>query len=121
MKAKRRSLSPKARAALLTVQGGVCAVRGCAEPATIAEHWTPVALGNASAPDCMLCAEHAKAKTYGEPGRIGGDIRDIAHTKRIANENTQYDKRKRGGSKMQSRGFDKTKTKGFNGEVRDKK
>lgn len=103
MKAKRRYLTKKEAAALSEKQGHVCFIEGCGEPIAVWEHWAPVALGNDQKPDCGLCAAHADAKTYGGPGRVGGDIRDIAHVKRLI--------KKRDGPKKPSR----LKSGGFRG------
>lgn len=45
------------------------------------------------------------------------DIKNIAKVRRIANGKTQFDKRKLNGSRIHGRGFDKTRTKKFSGEV----
>jgi hypothetical protein len=91
-------------------QGNLCFC-GCGRgPPFIAEHWTPVAIGNAEKPDCLLAFVCAKQKTK-------RDMRDIWHVKRLAFGRTQYDKRKRNGSKLRGRGFDKTQRRTFKGKV----
>jgi hypothetical protein len=76
---------------------------GCAEPIAIFEHWHCVGLGNKDAPDCGLCTVHAKLKTYGSPGRVGGDIRDIKHIRKIEEKRTQADVRAERGPKIRGR------------------
>lgn len=110
----RRALSPKERAALLSAQGGCCCVWGCTETKGLeGEHSTPHALGGDAKPDQLMCKAHHRAKTFG----LRGDISSIAKAKRIANGKTQFDKRKAKGSRIKSRGFDKTRSKKFSGEV----
>jgi hypothetical protein len=102
MKAKRAYLTPREMQAMLAAQGGVCFASHCGSAGPfIGEHWFPVALGNASKPDCLLCVPCAKKKTNG----LRGDISTIAKVKRIANGRTQYDKRSERGSKLKSGGF----------------
>lgn len=110
MKARRASLTPKERREMIARQGYACFIFGCTEKPEVAEHWTCVAIGNDQKPDCMLCKWHAKEKTRLDMGRI-------AKVKRLRNGKTQYDKRKARGSKMKSRGFDRTKTKRMDGTV----
>lgn len=93
---------------------------GCGRPlstekrGTVAEHTSVVALGNGEKPDHIRNRACAKRKTYG--GRdgaqwspVGGDIRDIAHIKRLRDGKTQHDTRLKkgaklkGGRKLQSR------------------
>lgn len=100
MKAKRASLTKKERAAMIERQGGLCFTFGCIGKPKVAEHWTPVALGNDQKPDCLLCTPCADAKTNG----LRGDKSTIARTKRHRDGNTQFDKRKRaGGSRIKGR------------------
>lgn len=113
MKAKRASLTQKERRDMIARQGFACYTFGCDGKPVIGEHFTPVAMGNAQKPDCMLCAECAAIKTR-------RDIANIAKVKRIRNGKTQYDKRKERGSKLRTRGFDKTKTRGMDGKVRQR-
>lgn len=89
-------------------QGNKCFC-GCGRgPPFVAEHWTPVAIGNDQKPDCLLARHCAREKTK-------RDIPMIWHIKRLAFGRTQYDKRKRDGpklrsnAKLKSRGFDKRK------------
>lgn len=107
MKAKRAYLTAKEKAAMSARQGGVCFVWGCTNPIAIWEHFTPVAMGNAEKPDCGLCKEHADEKTK-------RDVKAIAKVKRIRKKLAGETKAKR---PIRSRGFDKTKTKRFSGEV----
>lgn len=116
---KRASLTPRERDEMFDRQGGICFC-GCGQPLGkrfVAEHWTPVAIGNEEKPDCLMLPACADIKTYGGPGRVGGDIRDIYHVKRIAEGRTQYDVRKREGSQIKSRGFDKSLRKKMDGSV----
>lgn len=115
MKAKRAYLTPREMQAMLAAQGGRCFASHCGSegPHFIAEHWFPVALGNDKKPDCLLCEECAVKKTYG----LRGDISTIAKVKRIAGGRTQYDKRQERGSRLQSRGFDKSLSKKMDGSV----
>lgn len=114
MKAKRASLTPREKKAMLIAQAGKCA-RGCGRGGPfIAEHTVPVALGNDQKPDCLLCVPCALLKTNG----LRGDINTIAHVKRLREGRTQFDKRKEaGGSRIRGRGFDKSVSKRMNGEV----
>lgn len=104
MKAKRASLTKNERAAMIQRQGGLCFTFGCIGKPVIAEHFTPVAMGNDQKPDCLLCKPCAVAKTK-------RDIKAIAKVKRI----------RRGPRKAKraiaSRGFDKTHSKKFDGTV----
>lgn len=124
MKAQRRYLTPNEMRDMLERQGGLCFSPGCmSEGPFVGEHWHCVALGNDNKPDALLCVPCAKAKTYGSPGRVGGDIRDIKHIRKLEEKRTQADRRAERGpklvsnSKLQSRGFDKSLSKKFSGEV----
>jgi len=120
---KRRRLSPSARAALLKKQDGHCCVPGCTETRNLEEEHSTPHTWTGALPDQLMCKPHHKEKTFGGRGRVGGDVRDIAHAARIAEGRTQYDKRKERGSlirsigKLVSRGFRKDVSKKFNGEV----
>lgn len=86
---KRASLTPKERRTMHAEQDGLCA--GCLVTITvkdcIAEHWYPVALGNAKKPDCLLCRPCADRKTNGSPATsYGSDKHAIAKTKRLRGE-----------------------------------
>jgi hypothetical protein len=122
-KPKRSTLTRKERAEMSKRQGGLCFAWGCTGKPQIAEHWQPVALKNEAKPDCLLCADCARRKTYGSPGRVGGDIRDIKHIRKLEEKRTQADVRAergpklRSNSKLKSRGFDKSLSKKMNGEV----
>lgn len=115
---KRATLTRKERKAMAERQGGLCFTFGCVGKPAIAEHWQPVALGNDEKPDCLLCKDCARIKTYGSPGRVGGDIRDIKHIRKLEEKRTQADKREaKGGTHIKGRGFDKSLSKKFSGEV----
>lgn len=78
---KRRSLSPRERIQMFEIQGGICAC-GCKRELGerfIAEHFTPVKMGNEAKPDCLLRYDCASAKTR-------RDIKAIAKVKRIRGE-----------------------------------
>lgn len=78
MKAKRKYLTPKERAAMREAQHDMC-VCGCDQPLgerTVAEHWICVALGNGEKPDSLLRYECALEKTK-------RDVKAIAKVKRI--------------------------------------
>lgn len=113
MKAKRASLTPNEMRDMLARQAGLCFMPNCmSEGPFIAEHWTPVAMGNDKKPDCLLCEPCADKKTNG----LRGDINMIAHTKRIREARTQYDKRKaNGGTRIKGAGFKGWRK--MNGEV----
>jgi len=122
MRATRRAPTLAEKRAITQRQDGECFLENCHAPIAVFEHWTMVAIGNDGPPDCGLCEAHADIKTYGgndsEMWRaVGGDIRDIHHTRRLAEKRTQHDRRNERGSQMRSRGFDKTRSKKFNGEV----
>jgi len=104
MKAKRASLTKNERKAMIDAQGGLCFTTGCTRAPEIAEHWTCVALGNDQKPDCMLCGPCADAKTK-------RDIAAIAKVKRLQ-RGPRESKRP-----IRSRGFDKSRTKKFDGTV----
>ena len=107
---RRVKLTPASRAALLEGQGGCCVVWGCTETrGLIEEHSTPFTWTGAK-PDQLMCVACHKAKTR-------ADIKKIAKVRRIRNGKTQADKRKANGSRMKSRGFDKTRSRKFSGEV----
>ena len=103
MKAKRASLTPNEMRDMLARQAGVCFSPDCvSEGPFIAEHWTPVALGNASKPDCLLCEPCAHRKTYG----LRGDISSIAKVKRLnGTTSSQWSRRQERGSKLKGAGF----------------
>ncbi len=101
----RRSLTQKERATMWAHQQGRCI--GCGESFQpkdmIAEHWTPVALGNSKKPDCLLCKPCADRKTRGTKATTkGSDIHSIARAKRLAKGG-----KTRRGPKLRSAGFKK--------------
>ena len=108
---KRTRLTPTERAAMLARQGGCCVSWGCTETrGLIEEHSTPHTWTGAKA-DQLMCTTCHKPKTKLDAGRI-------AKTRRIANGKTQYDKRAaKGGTRIKSRGFDKTRSKKMDGTV----
>lgn len=112
MKARRLYLTPREMQAMLSEQNGRCFKCKGEGPDFIAEHSVPVALGNDQKPDCLLCADCARKKTYG----LRGDISNIAKVKRIRNGKTQHDKRLEHGSRIKGRGFQGWR--GFDGSIR---
>src|SRR3546814_680449 len=94
---KRASLTPRERAAMLEAQNGRCLL--CDDPITlrtcIAEHFLPVALGNAERPDCLLCLACANRKTWGTKATsYGSDAHAIAKDKRLRGETKQGPKKR---------------------------
>lgn len=112
MKAKRAYLSASDLRAILERQLGVCAAPGCASEGPFeADHFTCVALGNASKPDQLLCVPCHKRKTK-------ADVKAIAKTKRLnGTTSSQWSRREADGSRLRGRGFDKSLSKKMNGEV----
>lgn len=108
---KRRRLTPRERAALLSRQGGCCCVFGCVETRDlIEEHSTPFAL-KAGRADQLMCKAHHAVKTR-------ADVKGIAKAKRLSGEtSSQYSRRKQKGPQLKSRGFDKRLRKKMSGEV----
>lgn len=85
----RRYLTPKQRKTMWDSQQGNCAVCGAHTSLSrmIAEHWTPVALGNTTKPDCLLCIPCADRKTNGSPATsYGSDKHAIAKVRRLRGE-----------------------------------
>jgi hypothetical protein len=87
--------------ALLDAQGGKCCVRGCNETeGLIGEHSTPNAFKHGK-PDQLMCVACHKVKTR-------CDVRAIAKTKRLNGAtSSQYQRRKKFGSTMRGRRFEK--------------
>ncbi len=87
--------------ALLAAQDGKCCVKGCgATEDLIAEHSTPNAL-KPGKPDQLMCAPCHKVKTL-------KDVKAIAKVKRLNGMTTsQYERRKKYGSRLRGRGFEK--------------
>lgn len=87
--------------ALLEAQNGLCCVKGCGSSKDlIAEHSTPNAWQYAK-PDQLMCSVCHKAKTL-------KDIRAIWKAKRLSGAAlSQYERRKRYGPQLRSRGFEK--------------
>ncbi len=81
----------------------VCCVADCEETGDlIAEHSTPNAL-KAGKPDQLMCVACHKVKTL-------RDVKAIAKAKRLNGEtSSQYERRKRYGSRRRGRGFEKRK------------
>jgi hypothetical protein len=124
----RKRLTPKERVALWSAQRGLCGC-GCGEllnsrEGVVGEHtFFFVSLGCSEKPDKLYRKPCALKKTNGPRG----DINTIAHTKRLAEQSTQADKRSKRGfsliqgkTKIETRGFDKSRTRGFDGKVRER-
>ena len=109
MKAKRSYLSASDLRDLLERQLGVCAAPGCmSEGPFEADHFTCVALGNASKPDQLLCKICHRAKTT-------RDVKAIAKVKRLnGTTSSQASRREEFGSRIKNRGFQGHRK--FNGE-----
>lgn len=98
---KRLYLTAREYERLLERQGGVCYVPGCgAAENLIAEHSTPNAIFPGK-PDQLMCKACHKIKTL-------RDVKAIAKTKRLnGTTSSQYERRKKFGSRLRGRGFDK--------------
>lgn len=97
--ARRAYLNQREWHALVTAQRFMCASCESAGPFE-ADHSTPNAL-KAGKPDQLLCRRCHRAKTK-------RDVAAIAKAKRLSGETlSQYEKRKRFGASLQSRGFRK--------------
>jgi hypothetical protein len=95
---KRRRLSPKARAALLEQQGGVCCVPGCGSTGPFdGEHSTPFAWTGAL-PDQLMCEACHAAKTV-------KDVKAISKVKRILRTMAGERSRARKGPPLRSKPF----------------
>jgi len=104
--------------------GGMCGC-GCGTPVPVSgpgviyEHtipfWMRPDLDDDGPNVKPYATDHSAAKTNGKDG----DLSRIAKTKRqkAKNEGTW----RKSGHKLQGRGFDKTRTRGFDGKVRDRK
>jgi len=108
-------LTPKEFSLMLIMQGGVC--RACKGPGPFeADHSTPNAIERGK-PDQLLCEPCHDLKTFGPAHMNIGDVSKVAKMKRHRDGRTQHDRRLEKGSRLRSRGFDKTKSKRMNGEV----
>lgn len=108
---KRRRLSPKARAAILEAQGGVCCVSGCGSTGPFhEEHSTPFAW-TGELPDQLMCVPCHKAKTK-------RDVKAIAKAKRLARTQSGQRSRARKGPPLRSKPF--TQWRGMDGTIRSK-
>lgn len=98
---KRLYLTSREYDALLVAQGDKCCVNGCnATGGLIAEHSTPNAL-NPGKPDQLMCVSCHKVKTL-------KDVKAITKVKRLNGQTmSQYERRKKFGSRLRGRGFDK--------------
>lgn len=98
---KRLYLTAREYERLLERQGGVCCVSGCdTADDLISEHSTPNALFPGK-PDQLMCKPCHKIKTL-------RDVKAFARVKRLNGTTmSQYDRRKKFGSRLKGRGFDK--------------
>lgn len=120
---KRKGMTPKLRAFLFQAQEGRCGC-GCGakiEANAIGEHFETVALGNKKRPDALFNRACAKLKTYGGTNgdkwrAVGGDIRDIKHTRKLEEKRTQHDVRNARGPKLRTKR--KLQGAGFRKDVR---
>lgn len=96
---RRGYLTKKEWSALLEAQNGLCCVEGCESTGPFAgEHSNPAYFVGGK-PDQLMCLPHHREKTALDKGAI-------AKTKRLNGETlSQYEKRKRFGPTMRSRGF----------------
>ncbi len=88
--------------ALLRRQNGMCCVPWCDNTENlIAEHSTPNAFFRGK-PDQLMCSACHKVKTL-------RDVKAIAKVKRLNGKTmSQYERRKKFGSRLKGRGFDKS-------------
>lgn len=95
LKAKRSSLTPRERAAMLRSQGGICAVCGGPGPFD-ADHTDPVRLGNGEKPDRMICrARCHKVKTKADRKLI----KRISHLRMESGQQARRARRKAEGKR----------------------
>lgn len=96
-------LTPREYDRLLEQQNGMCCVPWCENSEDlIAEHSTPNAL-RPGKPDQLMCRSCHKIKTL-------RDVKAIAKAKRLNGETmSQYERRKKFGSRLKGRGFQKDK------------
>ena len=98
---KRLYLTQREYDRLLQRQDGMCCVPWCDNTEDlIAEHSTPNAIFPGK-PDQLMCKDCHKTKTR-------RDVKAIAKTKRLnGTTSSQYERRKKFGPTLRSRGFDK--------------
>ena len=97
LETSRKSLTKKERLVMLVAQDFKCATPDCKGKPAIAEHVTPVKMGNRAKPTILLCKSCADAKT-----KI--DVATIAAGHRKAGRTGQYARRKKnGGTKIPAR------------------
>jgi 5-methylcytosine-specific restriction endonuclease McrA len=107
----RKSATAARRKQIVDAYGDLCAEPGCGDLGTELDHVIPLAMGGADDFENwqLLCRFHHLIKTV-------LDVKAIAKAKRLAGE-TGQNRRKR---EIRSRGFDKSKTRGFDGKVRER-
>lgn len=106
-------MSKARRERIIQDQGGVCKRAGCDDPATDVDHIIPLWMGGTNRDENLegLCPAHHRQKTSAEAG-IRGKVKRIEK---------KSDPLMRKPSRLQSRGFDKTKRRKFNGKVEERK
>lgn len=110
--ARRKDFSASIKQQVRERANGVCEYPNCDQPAHEVDHIVPQGLGGKSSL-CnaqLLCGTHHKQKTR-------QDVKVMAKADRMGARSGQYARRKRNGSQIQSRGFDKRFKKKLNGEV----
>jgi len=108
---RRRSMTPARRRAVLIRAGLCCQHPGCVMSQGLEiDHIIPLELGGLDEDANLqaLCYTHHKSKTK-------ADIKRIAKARRLRNKKPPDPNRL---GQIRSRGFDKSKTKGFDGRVR---
>lgn len=88
-------------------QGGCCVIWGCTETKNLVEEHSTPSTWTGQRADQLMCELHHRIKTR-------DDIKKIAKVNRILRGPRKAVR------KIHSRGFDKTKTKGFDGKVKER-
>lgn len=109
---KRKDFSAHTKKLARERAGYVCEYPGCDASAHEVDHIVPQGLGGKSSL-CnaqVLCGTHHKQKT-------AQDVKVMAKADRQGGRSGQFARRKKNGSQIQSRGFDKTFKKKMSGRV----
>jgi hypothetical protein len=114
----RPPIPKKLRAEAMAKNEGYCTWQGCTKPGTICEHILPFFFVQEHKLENLepRCRDHAAEKTVLDQANIG-------HVRRMAGESGPQkrlrERKAQGlGSRLNGHGFDKTKTRGFDGKVR---
>jgi hypothetical protein len=110
----RRAMTPARRARILEANGHVCAHEGCEVTERLEiDHATALALGGVDEDhNCIpLCREHHKEKTR-------RDVWAIAKAKR---QRRLIEEPRPSKNPIKSRGFDRTRSRGFDGKIKKRK